>query len=86
MNMWWLNPNFKYFVWICSYTSIIWNAFSFHKLPNIRFLEHFLQVTHKLRKINTQNNISAEKNAKVRLSRRTVSSNEVCWQDYNTTY
>jgi len=31
------------------YTSAIRNAFSFHKLPNIHFCEHFLQICNILR-------------------------------------
>ena len=36
----------KSFVGIVFYTSPIRNAFSIHKLPNIHFWEHFLQINH----------------------------------------
>jgi len=35
--------------------------FSFHKLSIIHFFEYFLQISHLLRIINGQNNMSGEK-------------------------
>jgi len=55
-----LNLNPQSFAWNVFYNSAIWNAFSFHKLPNIRFFEHFLQISHNLRIINSQNNMTGE--------------------------
>ena len=46
-------------------TSAIRNAFASHKLPNIHFCEHFLQISHNLRTINAQINISGEKTRKL---------------------
>jgi len=67
----------KSFVRIVFYTSaVIRNAFSFHKLPNIHFCQHFLQISHSLITINDQINISGEKTKEVRHSRKTVSNNE----------
>jgi len=57
----WLNLNSQHFVYIVFCNAAIRNAFSFHKLPNIRFFEHFLQISHNLRTINDQNNMSGEK-------------------------
>jgi len=48
------NSLLKSFVRIICYTSTIRNAFAFHKLPNIHFCEHFLQISHNLRTINTR--------------------------------
>ena len=50
--------NSQSFVGNVFYTSAIRYAFSFHKLPNIHFFEHFLQISHYLRIINGQNNVS----------------------------
>ena len=47
----------------------------FRKLPNVRFWEHFLQISHDLRTINGQINISGEKPWKLD-TRKTVSNNE----------
>ena len=33
----------------------------FHKLPNIHFFKHFLQISHNLRIIKVQNNVSSDK-------------------------
>jgi len=55
------NSLLKPFVRIVFYTSATRNAFSFHKLPNIHFCEHFLQISHNLRTINDEINISGEK-------------------------
>jgi len=41
------------FVRVVFYTSAIRNAF-FHKLPNIHFCKHFLQISHNLKTINGQ--------------------------------
>jgi len=71
-----LNLNAQSFVRNVFYTLAIRNTFSFHKLSNIHFFEHFLQMSHNFRIINIQNNMSCEKNKKARHSRRTVSSNE----------
>ena len=49
------------FVRIVFYTSAIRNTFAFHKLPNIHFCEHFLQISHNLRTINAQINIRGKK-------------------------
>jgi len=58
----WLNLNSQSFVLNVFHTSGIRNAFSFHKLPNIHFFEHFLQISHNLRIINGQNRcLSGEK-------------------------
>jgi len=57
-------------------SAIIRNTLSFHKLPNIHFCQHFLQISHNLRTINDHINISGEKNKEVEHSRKTVSSNE----------
>jgi len=43
------------------YTLAIGNAFSFNKLSNISFFEHFLQTSHNLRISRGQKNISSEK-------------------------
>jgi len=51
----------KPFVRIVFYTSAVRNAFPFHKLPNLHFCQHFLQISHNLRTINAQINISGEK-------------------------
>ena len=58
----WLNLNSQSFVSNVFYTSAIRNALSFHTLPNIHCFEHFLvlQISHNLRIINGQNNMSAE--------------------------
>jgi len=49
----WLNLNSQSFVWNVFYTSAIRNAFSiFHKLSNIHFFEHFLEISHNLRITN----------------------------------
>jgi len=45
------------------YTSAIIND-SFHKLPKTHFFEHFLQISHNLRVVNGQNNLSGEEKAK----------------------
>ena len=42
----------------------------------LSIFEHLLQVSHTLRMINGQNDMSGEKNTKVRHSRKTVSDNE----------
>jgi len=39
--------------------------FSFHKLPNIHFFEHFLQIGRNVRIINGRNNMSGEKKTKL---------------------
>ena len=49
----------------CFYTSAIRNAFSFHKLPNVHFFEHYLQISHNLKTINRQNSMSGEKTRKL---------------------
>jgi len=66
------NSLLKSFVRIVFYTSAIRYAFAFHKLPNIHFCKHFLQISHNLRIINVQINIRG-KNTKVRHSPKTVS-------------
>jgi len=48
-------------------------CFSFHKLPNIHFWEHFLQISYNLTTINDQINISGERQWN---SRKTVANNE----------
>ena len=57
----WLNPSSQSFVWNLFCTSAIRNAFSFHKLPNIHFFKHFLQISHDFIIINDQNNTNGEK-------------------------
>jgi len=52
-------------------TSAIRNAFSFHNVPNIHFLERFLLISHSSAKEHTRWKIK-----KARHSRKTVSSNE----------
>jgi len=59
------NSLLKSFVWIVFYTSAMRNAFAFHKLRNIHFSEHFLQVSHNLRVINAQINIRGKKTRKL---------------------
>ena len=67
------NSLLKSFVWIVFCIWAIRNAFAFHKLPNIHFCEHFLQISHNLRTINAQINIRGKNNTKVRHSRKVVS-------------
>ena len=57
----WTELTSKYFVRIIFYTLPIRDAFSFHKLPNVHVWEYFLQISHNLRTINSQINISDEK-------------------------
>jgi len=59
------NSLLKSFVRIVFYNSAIRNAFALHKLPNIHIWEHFLQISHNLRTINAQINISGEKPRKL---------------------
>ena len=54
------NSLLKSFVRIIFYTSAFRNVFASHKLPNVHFCEHFLQISHNLRTINAQINISGE--------------------------
>jgi len=67
-----LNSLLTSFVRIVFYTSAIRNAFAFHKLPNIHFCEHSLQISHNLRTINAQINIRGKKTRKLD-TRKTVS-------------
>jgi len=66
----WLNLNSQYFVWNVFYNSAIRNAFSFHKLPNIHFFKHFLQISRILRIINQrpEQHERRKKNKKLTLS------------------
>jgi len=48
----WLNHKSQFFVWNVLYTSATRNASSFHKLPNIHFFEHCLEIGHNSRIIN----------------------------------
>jgi len=50
------------------HTSPIRNALSYHRLPNIHFIKHFLQIRHNLRIINDQINTSGEKQERNTLS------------------
>ena len=61
----WLILNSQSFVSNVFYTSAIRNAFSFHKLPDIHFFEHFLQISRNIRIINSQKNMSGEKTRKL---------------------
>ena len=70
----WLNLNSQSFVWNVFYTSAIRNAVL--KLPNLHFFEHFLQISHNVRIINSQNNMSGEK-TKVRHSQNCFKQWEV---------
>ena len=77
------------FVWNGFYTSAIRNAFSFHKPPKIHFIEHFLQISHNVRIINDQNNMSGEKTRKLGTLAKlfqAVRSRSVYWQDYQTAF
>jgi len=63
LNLNWLNLKSQFCVLNIFYSSAIRYVFSFHKLPNIHFFilsEHFLQISHNLRMINSQKNMSAE--------------------------
>jgi len=55
----------------------------------ISIFEHFLQISHNLRIINGQNNMSGEITRKsdtlVKLF-QAMRSRTICWQDYRTTY
>jgi len=65
------------------------NAFYFHKPSNIQFFEHFLEVSHNLRIINGQNNISGEKNRTLDTLTKifqALRSSAISWQDNRTTY
>ena len=57
-------------------TLAIRNAFSFHKLPNIHFFEHFLQISHNLRIKATAKTTWEVIKQQVGHSCKTVSSNE----------
>jgi len=59
------NSLLKCFVRIVFYTSAIRNAVAFHKLPNIHFCQHSLQISHNLRTINAQINIRGKKTRKL---------------------
>jgi len=59
------NSLLKSFVRIVFYISAIRNAFASHKPPNIGLCERFLQISHNLRIINDQINISGEKSRKL---------------------
>jgi len=61
----WLNLVSQSFVWNVFYTSAIRSAFSFHKLPNIHFFEHFQQISDNLGIFNGQNNMSGAKTRKL---------------------
>jgi len=64
------------------------NAFSFHKLLNIHFFEHFLQISHNLRIFNYQNNVWGQKTKKLTLAQlfHAMRSRPVGWHDYRTTH
>jgi len=47
------------------YTSAIRNAFSFHKLSNIHFCEHFLQISSGFKNNQRQDQHSGEKARKL---------------------
>jgi len=79
----WLNLNSQSFVSNVFYTSAIRNAYSVHKLPNIHFFEHFLQLSHNF----GQNNMRSEKTKKLgTLAKLFQAMISICWQDYRTTY
>ena len=62
------------------------NGFSFHKLPNIRFSEYFLQLSHNLRTINDKVNITGEKSRKLDTLTKLFQTNRpVSWHDHRTT-
>ena len=87
----WLNLNSQSFVWNVFYTLAIRNAISFHKQFYIHCFEHFLQSSHNLRLINSQNNMSGEKTRKLdtlaKLLQAMRSRNiRQQWQGYQTTY
>jgi len=71
-----VEPRFSIICLNVFYTSAIRNAFSFHKLPIIRFVEHFLQISHKLRTISGQNNMSG---GSWSLMRMRVQKNAASW-------
>ena len=58
------NSLLKSFVRIAFHTSVIRNAFASLKLPNIHFCKDFRKISHNLRMINVQINISGEKTRK----------------------
>jgi len=63
--------------------------FSFYKLPNSHFFEHFLRISHNLRIINGQNSMSAGKTGKLDTLAKlfqAMRNRTTCWQEYRTTY
>ena len=86
----WTQLTMKPFVQTVFYTSPIRNAFSFHKLSNIHFWDHFLQIRHDLRTINNnQMNISGEKSWKLDTLAKlfqTMRNGYVAWHNCRTIY
>jgi len=62
------NSLLKSFIRIVFYNSAIRNAFAFHKLLNIHFCEHFLQISHDLKEQSLLRPTSAVKNQEDRHS------------------
>jgi len=61
----WLNLNSQSFVWNVFYTSAIRNVFRYTNYYT-HFFENFLQISHNLIIINGQNNMSGEKQSRIK--------------------
>ena len=88
ISLYWLNLNSQSFAWNVFYTLAIRNAFSFHKLSNIQFFEHFLQVS-QFKNIQRPEQHERWKNRKLNTLTKmfqAMRSRTICWQDYRTTY